>query len=199
MDFADKGLYSQRIGFSSSHVWMREGDHKEGWAPKNWCFRTVALEKTLESHLDSRRSSQSVLKEINLNIHWKAWCWSWSSSTLATWYKEPTHWKRSWWWKRLKAGGEGGDRGWEGWMASLTQWTWIWANSRDSGGQRNLASCSPWSHKELDMTLWLNNNKPRRSHFSKQQWLLLLENDILKLRLALAVLLLLGYISSRPS
>ena len=130
MDFADKGLYSQRIGFSSSHVWMREGDHKEGWAPKNWCFRTVALEKTLESHLDSRRSSQSVLKEINLNIHWKAWCWSWSSSTLATWCEELTHWKRPWGWERLKAGGEGDDRGWDGWMASPTQWTWVGANSR---------------------------------------------------------------------
>ena len=52
-------------GFSSSHVWTWELDHKEGWMLKNWCFPTVGLEKTLESPLTARRSSQSVLKEIN--------------------------------------------------------------------------------------------------------------------------------------
>ena len=64
-----------------------------------------------------------------LNILWKDWCWSWNSNTLATWCKELTHWKRPWYWERLKAGGEGGDGGWDGWMASLTQWTWVWVNS----------------------------------------------------------------------
>ena len=51
-----------------------------------------------------------------LNIHWKDWCWSWSSNTLATWFQELTHWKRPWCWERLKAGGEGDDRGPDGWM-----------------------------------------------------------------------------------
>ena len=64
-----------------------------------------------------------------LNIHWKDWCWSWSSNTLATWCEELTQWKRPWCWKRLKAGGEGDDRGWDGWMASLTRWTWVWVSS----------------------------------------------------------------------
>ena len=64
------------------------------------------------------------------NIHWKDWCWSWNSNTLATWCEELTHWKISWCWERLKAGGEGDDRGWDGWMASPTQWTWVWASSR---------------------------------------------------------------------
>ena len=59
----------------------------------------------------------------------KDWCWSWNSNTLATWCEELTHWKRSWCWERLKVGGEGDDRGWDGWMASLTQWTWVWASS----------------------------------------------------------------------
>ena len=76
-----------------SHVWMWELVHKEGWVPKNWCFWTVVLEKTLESSLNC--------KEIKLNpkgnqpwiIHWKDWCWSWSSNTLATWCEELTHWK----------------------------------------------------------------------------------------------------------
>ena len=62
-----------------------------------------------------------------MNIHWKDWCWSWNSNTLATWCEELTHWKRPWCWKRLKAGGEGDNRGWDDWMASLTQWTWVWA------------------------------------------------------------------------
>ena len=52
--FADKGLYSQSYSFSSSHVWMWELDHKEGWGPKNWSFWTVVLEKTLESPLDCK-------------------------------------------------------------------------------------------------------------------------------------------------
>ena len=65
-----------------------------------------------------------------LNIHWKGWCWSRNSHTLATWCEELTHWKRLWCWERLKAGGEGDDRGWDGWMASPTWWTWVWVNSR---------------------------------------------------------------------
>ena len=62
--FANKGPSSQGYGFSSSHVQMWELDYKESWAPKNWCFWTVVLEKTLESPLDCKRSNQSILKEI---------------------------------------------------------------------------------------------------------------------------------------
>ena len=54
---------------------------------------------------------------------------SWTSDTLATWCEELTHWKRPWCWKRLKVGGEGDDRGWDGWMASLTWWIWVWVTS----------------------------------------------------------------------
>ena len=79
--------------------------------------------------LQGNQTSQSSRKSI-LNIHWKDWCWSWSVNTLATWWIEPTHWKRSWCWERLKAGGKGDDRGWDGWIASPTQWTWVWASSR---------------------------------------------------------------------
>ena len=71
----------------------------------------------------------SLLKEINPEFHWKNWCWSWSSNCLATRCKEPTHWRRPWGWERLRAGGEGSDRGWHSWVASLSPWTWIWANS----------------------------------------------------------------------
>ena len=62
-----------------------------------------------------------------LGVHWKDWCWSWRSNILSTWCKELTHLKRCW--ERLRAGGEGDDRGWDGWTASPTQWTWIWVNS----------------------------------------------------------------------
>ena len=62
----------------------------------------------------------------HLSVHWKDW-WSWNSSTLATWCKELTHWKRPWCWERLKSG-EGDDRGWDGWMASPTHWIWVGVN-----------------------------------------------------------------------
>ena len=55
--------------------------------------------------------------------------WCWSSNTVATWCKELPHWKRPWCWERLEAGREGDGRGWDSWMASLTQWTWVWASS----------------------------------------------------------------------
>ena len=126
--FTNKGPSSQSYGFSSSHVWSKL-DYKESWVPKNWCFWTVVLEKTLESPWTARRSNQSILKEIILNIIWEDWCYSWNSSTLAPWCEEPTHWKRSWCWERSKVGGDGDDRGWDGRMASPTQWTWVWASS----------------------------------------------------------------------
>ena len=56
-------------------------------------------------------------------------CWSWSSNTLASWCEELTHWKIPWCWERLRAGRGGGDRGWDGWMASVTRWTWVWVDS----------------------------------------------------------------------
>ena len=75
------------------------------------------------------QTSPSSRKSV-LNIHWKDWCWSWNSNILATQYEELTHLKRPWCWERLRAGGEGDDRVWDGWMASQTQWTWVWASSR---------------------------------------------------------------------
>ena len=68
-------------------------------------------------------------RKSTLNIHWKYWSWSWSFNTLATRCEELTHWKRPWCWGKLNAGEEGGDRGWDGWMASSTQWTWVWTSS----------------------------------------------------------------------
>ena len=64
-----------------------------------------------------------------LVVCWKDWCWSWNSNTLAISCEELTHWKRPWCWEGLGAGGEGDDRGWDGWIASPTWWTWVWVNS----------------------------------------------------------------------
>ena len=76
--------------------------------------------------LQGDSTNQSYRKSF-LNTHWKHWYWS--SKTLATWWEELTHWNRPWCWERWKAGGEGDDRGWDGWMASPT-WTWVWVSSR---------------------------------------------------------------------
>ena len=64
-----------------------------------------------------------------MGFHWKNWCWSWNSNTLATSCKELTLWKRLWCWEGLGAGGERDDRGWDDWMLSPTRWTWVWVNS----------------------------------------------------------------------
>ena len=92
----------------------------EGRRIELWCWRLLRFPWT------ARRSNKSILKDISPEYHWEDWCWSWNSNTLATWYKEPTHWKRSWWWERLKVREEGDDLEWDGWMASLTRWTWVW-------------------------------------------------------------------------
>ena len=98
-------------------------------------------------------TSPSWRKSVQ-NIHWKDWCWN--SNSLATWCEELTHWKRPWCWERLKAEREGADRGWDCWMASLTQCIWVWVNSRSWWWTGSPACCSPQRRKESDMTKWLN-------------------------------------------
>ena len=88
-----------------------------------------------------------------LNIHCKDGCWS--SNTLATWCKELTHLKRPWCWERLKVG-EGDDRGWDGWMASLNQWTWIWVSSGSWWWTGRPGVLQSWGHKESDTSEQLN-------------------------------------------
>ena len=118
--FADKGPYRQSNGFTSSYIWMWDLDHKESWVPKDWCFWTVVLEKAFESLLDCKEIKPVNQRKWVLNIHCKDRCWHWSSNTLVTRCKELTHCRRPWCWERLKAGGEGDNRGWDSWMASLT-------------------------------------------------------------------------------
>ena len=124
--FASKGPSSQGYGFSSSHVWMWELDYKESWAQKNWCFWTVVLEKTLESPLDC--------KEIQ-SIHStgdQSWVFTGrtdvEAETPILGPPDVNSWL-IWYWERLKAGGEGDDREWDVWIATPTQWAWVWVNS----------------------------------------------------------------------
>ena len=132
--FADKALSSQSYGFSSSHVWMwdswtiKKAEHQRIDAFELWYWRRL-----LRVPWTARRSNQSILREISpeyslegLMLKLKL---QYRNQSLATWCKELTHWKRPWYWERLKAGGEGNDRGWDGWVASPTQ-MWVWAISR---------------------------------------------------------------------
>ena len=126
--FASKGLYSQSCVFSSSCAQMWELlDHKEGWALKNWCFLIVVLKTTFENLLDC--------KEIRLVSPERNQSWisigRTDAETLILWPPDAKiQLKSPWCWEILRAGGEGGNREWVRWIASPTQWMWIWANSR---------------------------------------------------------------------
>ena len=154
--FANKGPSSQGYGFSSGHVWMWQLDCEESWAPKNWCFWTVVLEKTLESPLDC--------KEIQLVHSGGDQSWVFfgrndaKAETPVLWppHAELTHWKRLWCWEGLGAGGEGDNRGLDGWMASPIRWTQFEWTPGVGDGQGGLACCNSWGCKEPDTTERLN-------------------------------------------
>ena len=103
----------------------------------------------------SIKHDQATWLKANFCFRWRDWCWSWNSNTLATWCGELTHLKRPWCWERLRAG-EGDDRGWDGWMASPTQWVCVdlgfgWTPVVGDG-QGGLTCYGSWGHKESDMT-----------------------------------------------
>ena len=153
--FADKGPYSQSYGFSSSHVWMWELGNKKGWAPKNWCLWTVALEKTLKSLLDSKE-----IKPVNPKGN-QPWIFigktdaETSSNTLGTGCEELTHWKRPQYWEKLKAGGGGEMVGWYHWLNGHE----FEQTLGKSDGKRSLACCSPWGHRVRHD--WLKTTKEK--------------------------------------
>ena len=129
--FASKGLSSQSYGFSivmyeCDSCTIKKAEHWRIDAFELWCWRKLLkVLWTARRWMQESQTSQSWRKST-LNIHWKDWCWSWSSNTLTTWCEVLTHWKRPWCWEGLKAGGEG----WDSWMASPTQWTWVWVSAR---------------------------------------------------------------------
>ena len=129
--FANKGLSSQSYGFPvvmyGCESWtIKKAECQRIDAFELWCWRRL-----LRVPWTARRSNQSILKEIHpKSVRWKDWCWSWNAKTLATWCKILTHLKIPWYWERLKVEEEWNDREWDGWMASLTQWMWVWVSSR---------------------------------------------------------------------
>ena len=110
---------------------LEDGAEWGSWGAIDWFLPVTGLGLLmgiLRVPWTARRSDWSILKEISPEHSLKDWCWSWNSNTLATWCEKLTRLKRPWCWERLKAGGEVDDRGWDGWMTSLTRWTWVWVN-----------------------------------------------------------------------
>ena len=135
---------------------MWQLDCEESWVLKNWYYWTVVLAKTLESPLDCKEIQSVYSKGDQSWVFFGKNDAKASTSTLATSCKQLTHWKRLWFWDGLGAEGEGDDRGWNGWIASPTRWTWVWVNSGFGVGQEGLVCCSSWGHKESDTTERLN-------------------------------------------
>ena len=154
--FANQGPSSQDYGFSSSHVCMWELDCKESWVPKNGCFWALVLEKTLESPLTARRSNQSILKEISPDYLLEGLMLKLKLQCFGHLMRRADSFEKTLMLKRLRAGGEGDHRGWDGWMASLTQWTWVWVNSRSWWWTGMPVMLPPWGCKESDTTERLN-------------------------------------------
>ena len=130
--FANKGPYNQSCVFFPVVIYGCESyTIKKAERQKELMFLNCGVgEDSWESFgLQGDPTSPSQRKSV-LNSHWKDWYWSRNSNTLATWCEGLTHLKRPWGWERLKVG-EGDDRGWESWMASVTWWTWVWVGSRD--------------------------------------------------------------------
>ena len=167
-------LLSQSISLQiMCKVWTWELDDKESWAPKNWCFWTMVLEKTLESPWTARRSNQSILKEISSEYSLEGLMLKLKLQHFGhLMQRADFNLKRPWCWERLRSGGEG-DYRWDGWMASLTQWTWVWVNSgswwwpgrpgvlRFMGSQRvghDWAAELNWQFPNLENKTWNSDN-----------------------------------------
>ena len=151
-------------GFESWTIKKAERQRTDYFEP--WCWRILTVPCA------ARRSNQSILKEISPNIHWKDWCWSWNSNTLAPRWKERSHLKRPWCWQRLSTGEMDGRR-WDGWIVSLTRWPWVWQAPGVGDGQGSLACCSPWDRRvghdwatELNRTVWQATMLPLESFSS---------------------------------
>ena len=103
---------------------IKKSEHQRIDAVELWFWRRL-----MRVPWTARRYNLSILEKISPEYHWKDWWWSWISNTLAIWCEELSLLKRSCCWGRLKVGGKGDKRGWDGWMASPTHWTWVWVNS----------------------------------------------------------------------
>ena len=133
----------------------------ESWImKKSECWRIDAFELWCWRGLWLRGDPVSPFwRRSVLGVHWTDWCWSRNSNTLAPWCKELAHLKRPWCWERLKIGGEGDDRGWDGWMASPTYWTWVWVDS------------DYWWWTGRPSVLWVMGSQRVRHDWAELNWI----------------------------
>ena len=155
--FDDKVPYSWNYGCFCSHVQMWELDHKEEWLPKNWCFWTVVLEKTLESPLDCKEIQPVHSEEISPECPSEGLMLKQNLQYFGHLMRIADSLGRSWCWERFRPGGDGNNReretvGWHHWLNGHE----FEQTLEHSEGQGSLACCSPWGHKELDTTERLN-------------------------------------------
>ena len=165
-DLCQQTSTSQSYGFSSSHVWLWELDYKESWAPKNWCFWTVVLEKTLESPLGCKEIKPVNAKEISPEYSLDGEMLKLKLQYFGHLIQRADSLEKTLMLGKTEAGEEGNDRGWDGWMASLTQWAWIWAtqglvmdrevcHAADHGVAKSHTQLSDWTklynHKGFDL------------------------------------------------
>ena len=121
---------------------IKKAEHWRIDAFELWCWRRL-----LRVPWTARISNHSILKEISPEYSLEGLMLKLKLQYLATWCEELTHLKRPWCWERMKSGGEGDDRGWDGWMASPTWWILVWARSGSGDGQGSLTCYSPWGRK----------------------------------------------------
>ena len=162
--FADKGPYSQIYGFSSSHVQMWELDHKESWAPKNWCFWTVVF---LRVPWTARRSTQSILKEISPEYWLKGLMLKPKLKYFGHLMQRTDSLEKTLMLGKIEVGRRrGGQR--MRWMASLTRWTWVEVSSRSwwwTGKPGMLQSMG--SQSQTQLSKWNDTNSYYRLIFAK--------------------------------
>ena len=127
--FANKGLSSQSCGFSSSYVWMWEWTIKKAECQRIDAFELWCWRGFLRVPWTARRSNQSILKELNPEYSLEGLMQKLKLQYFGLLMRKTFHWNRPWCWERWRAGGEGNNRRRDGWMASPTQWTWVWVNS----------------------------------------------------------------------
>ena len=126
--FADKSRSSQSYGFSSGHVWMWELDCEESWALKNWCFWTVVLEKTLESPLDCKELQPVHPKRNHLEYSWEGLMLKLKLQYFGHLMRKMDSLEKTLMLGKIEGRRRGRQRR-DGWMASPTRWTWVWASS----------------------------------------------------------------------
>ena len=159
-----KAMVFPVVMFGCESWTIKKAEHRRIDAFELWCWRRL-----LRVPWTSRRSNQSILKEISPEYSWEGLMLNWNSITLATWCEELTHWKRPWHWERLEAKREGNGRGWGRWMVSLTEWTLVWANSRRqwTGKPDVLQSLGTWLR--LSRSSMVNPERNRHNSESKSR------------------------------